>query len=174
MIYGKIYTVMAIMEIRKFNDPVLRKRAKKIWRISDEIRRMALDLAETMKEKDGVGLAAPQIGISKRMIAVESNFKTRESLVLINPKIIRKSRRKSSYTEGCLSFPDIFLEIKRSEKVTVSGKNLEGKKIEIEASGLLARALQHEIDHLNGILFFHRLGLIERIKFKFKNPSLKF
>lgn len=157
---------MSLREIKKFKDPILRKKSKKIWRIDEEIHRLALDMAETMKEKQGVGLAAPQVGILKRLIIVEIDYKTRKSVALINPKVIKKSREKSVYTEGCLSFPEIFFEIKRAKAVTVRAQDVSGNKVEVKAEGLLARTLQHEIDHLNGILFFDRLPILKRIKLR--------
>ncbi len=164
---------MGILEIRKFNDPVLRKRSKKVWRIDEDIHRLVLNMAQTMKEKEGVGLAAPQVGELKRIIVVETDYRTRKALALINPKIIKRSREKIISTEGCLSFPDMFIDIKRSKQVTVRAKDVSGKEIEVKAEGLLARVLQHEIDHLNGTLFFERLSIFKRIKFKIKNPTLK-
>lgn len=164
---------MSILEIRKFNDPVLRRRSKKVWRINEDIHRLVLDMAQTMKEKEGLGLAASQVGILKRIIIVEIDCRTRKALALINPKIIKRSREKIVSAEGCLSFPDIFIDVKRARQVTVRAKDVDGKKIEIKAEGLVARVLQHEIDHLNGRLFFSRLNLFKRIKFKIKNPSFK-
>ncbi|MDP2909755.1 MAG: peptide deformylase [bacterium] len=164
---------MSILKIRKFNDPVLRKRAKRVWKIDEEIHRLILNMEETIKEKQGVGLAAPQIGVLKKAIVVETDPRTQKTIALINPKIVKKSKEKSSYTEGCLSFPDIFLEIRRPRQVTVKGQDMNGRKIEIKADGLLARVLQHEIDHLNGIVFLDRLRLLERIKFKLKNFNIK-
>jgi peptide deformylase len=164
---------MGILEIRKFNDPVLRRRSKKVWRINEDIHRLVLDMAQTMKEREGVGLAASQVGELKRIIVVETDYRTRKALALINPKIVKKSREKIVFTEGCLSFPNIFIDVKRSKQVTVKAKDVSGEKIELKAEGLLARVLQHEIDHLNGKLFFDRLNIFKRIKFKLKNPSLK-
>jgi len=164
---------MSALEIRKFNDPVLRKRAGRVWKIDEDIHRLVLDMAQTMKEKQGVGLAAPQVGILKRIIIVEMDYRTRKALALINPKIVKKGREKIMNTEGCLSFPDTFLEIKRAKSVIVKAQDVSGNKIELKAEGILARILQHEIDHLNGTLFFDRLNLLEKIKFKFKNPSFK-
>lgn len=160
---------MALLIIRKFKDKILKKRAKKIRKIDDKIIKLAHDMAETMRLGQGIGLAANQVGVLKRIIIVEADFQDQRFLVLINPKIIRKSRDKAIDKEGCLSFPGIYLDIKRSKKIKVKAKNIKGEKIIIDADGILARALQHEIDHLNGILFYKRLKTIKRIAFKMKH-----
>ncbi len=161
---------MAILEIEKFNSKVLRKKAKKIAEINDEIKKLALDMIETMRTNNGIGLAAPQVGVSKRIVVIDEN---KEILTLINPKIISKKGAKIIQEEGCLSFPEIYLNIKRSDKVEVEALNLDGEKIRIQAEGLLARVIQHEIDHINGIPFLRRLNIIEKVRFKFKHWSLK-
>lgn len=159
---------MAILEIKKFNEPVLRKKCLKVGKIDKKIKKLIVALAQTMEKKAGVGLAAPQIGVSKRIIVVKARFEGRQILVLINPKILKKSRQTETAEEGCLSFPGIFLKIKRAKEVVVEGLDIKGKKLRLKAKGLLSRALQHEIDHLDGILFFDRLSLIKRIIFKLK------
>jgi len=158
-----------MLEIRKFNEPVLRKKAKKVRGITPEIKQLAQDMVETMKEGNGIGLAGPQVGVSKKIITVETDYRDRKILVLLNPKITKRSREKAVDTEGCLSFPGIYLEIKRAKMVEVKAKNIEGEKIKLKASGLLARAFQHEIDHTNGIVFYNRLGLLKRIAIKKKH-----
>lgn len=162
-----------MLEIKKFNEPILRKKARRVWVVDEEIKEIVAGMVETMKEKRGLGLAAPQVGLLRRIIAVETDYKNQEVLVLVNPKIIKKSREKVINVEGCLSFPNIYLDIKRAKEVVVSGKNIKGEKVKIKAGGILARVFQHEIDHLNGIVFFDRLGIFDKIKFKLKNPSLK-
>ncbi len=156
-----------ILKIRKFNEKVLRKKAEPVEKIDGEIKKLVFDMVETMKVNDGVGLAAPQVGVSKRVIVVQGN-------PLINPKILKKKGVMLFAEEGCLSFPNIYIEIKRFDEIEIEALDIEGKKIELEAKGLLARVIQHEIDHIDGILFFNRLGLIEKIKFKLKHLSLKF
>ena len=160
---------MAILEIRKFNDPVLRKKAKKVGSINQEVRQLAVNMAQTMKKGEGIGLAAPQVGVLKRIITIETDYRNRGILALINPKIIKKSREKEKDTEGCLSFPGIFIELKRAKKIEVKAKNINGEKIKFSAEGLLARAIQHEIDHLNGIVFYKRLNPFKRIAFQIKH-----
>jgi len=160
---------MAVLEIRKFNDPVLRKKAKKVRVISYEIKQLAQDMIETIRDGNGIGLAGPQVGASERIIVVETDYKDRKVLALINPKIVKKSREKTIDTEGCLSFPGIYLEIKRAKEVEVKARNIEGKRIRLRAGGLLARTLQHEIDHLNGIVFYRRLSPVKGMVFRRKH-----
>jgi peptide deformylase len=130
-------------------------------------------MSETMQKEDGVGLAAPQIGESKRIIVVNlcssrSQKEQNKPLVFINPKIIKKSKQTEIDEEGCLSVPGVFLKIKRAKRVEVFTKDLEGNELEIKAEGLSARILQHEIDHLDGILFFERLPFLEKLSLKKK------
>jgi len=158
---------MAILEIKKFNEKVLRRRAEEVKEINDEIRKLVLDMEETMRANNGVGLAAPQVGVSKRVIVLESG-------ALINPYLVRRGGAKLFDEEGCLSFPGIYINIKRHNKIKIEAMDVEGKEVEFEAEGLPARILQHEIDHIDGIPFFNRLGLWDKIKFKLRHLSLKF
>ncbi len=159
---------MALLTVRKFKDKILKKRAKKVRKINEETIKLTYDMAETMKLGQGIGLAANQVGVLKRIIIVEADFKSQQVLALINPKVVKKSREKTIDKEGCLSFPGIYLDIKRSNAVKVKAKNIKGEKVVVEAEGILARVLQHEIDHLNGVLFYQRLSPIKRITFKMK------
>lgn len=156
---------MAILEIKKFNDPILRKKCEKVKRVSKEIKKLINDMMQTVLKNDGLGLAAPQVGINKRIIVVKPKLDKSGVFVIINPKITKKSPRIELGEEGCLSFPGLFLKIKRPKKVVVEGLNKDGKKLKIEAEGLLSRVFQHEIDHLDGILFFDRLSFWQRLKF---------
>jgi len=160
---------MAILEIKKFNDKVLSKKARGVRKVDKEIRRLIVDMAQTMKKGQGIGLAAPQLGVLRRVIVVQGQ----RVLALVNPKITKRSREKEKDIEGCLSFPGVFLEIKRAKEIEVKGLDIKGKKIKLKAKGLLARVIQHEIDHLNGILFINRLSIIDRIRFKLKHFSVK-
>ncbi|HOK00448.1 MAG TPA: peptide deformylase [Candidatus Pacearchaeota archaeon] len=154
---------MALLEIKKYPDPILKKKSYEVEKITDEIKKLIEDMAETMKKNNGVGIAAPQVGVLKRIIVIE----TENGIVpFINPKIIKKSKEKETMEEGCLSFPGVFLKIKRPKEVEIEALNKEGKKI--KAKGLLARILQHEIDHLDGILLIDRLSFLGKIKFKIK------
>ncbi len=168
---GMGYTIieyMSVLEIRKFRDPVLRKKSEGVDKIDYQF---LSDLSETMVKKDGIGLAAPQVGVSKRIIAVMDPEKGKP-LVLINPVIVKKSKEKETGEEGCLSFPGIFLKVKRAKEIEAEALNREGEKISFKAEGLAARVIQHEIDHLDGILFFHRLCFLRRILFKIRHPLL--
>jgi len=156
---------MAVLEIKKFNDKVLRKRARGVRKVDKEIKHLIVDMAQTMKKGQGIGLAAPQIGVLRRVIAVQAQ----SVLVLINPKITKMGKEKEKDMEGCLSFPGIFLEIKRAKEIKVKGLDINGKKVKLKAKGLLARVFQHEIDHLDGIVFYNRLSFFSRIIFKLKH-----
>lgn len=140
---------MAIRIIRKDNDPVLRKLSKKVNKIDNKIHELINDMTETMYDADGVGLAAPQIGILKQIIVIDVG----EGIIeLINPEIVEEAGEEVD-VEGCLSIPEITGNVKRPKKVKVKALNKDGKSIIVEGENLLARALCHEIDHLNGILF---------------------
>ncbi len=143
---------MAIRIIREDGDEVLRKKAREVGTIDERIVELVKDMAETMYESDGVGLAAPQVGILKRIVVIDVG---KGLLELINPKIVKEDGEETEI-EGCLSVPDVVGEVSRPYKVTVEAKNLKGQDIVIEGEGLLARALCHEIDHLNGVLFTDR------------------
>ena len=154
---------MAKPKVVKYGSDVLRKVAQPVEEITDEISQIARDMLETMYATDGVGLAAPQVGISKRIIVVdvEPYDPAYEPMTLINPEIVGREGQVD-VEEGCLSVPEIRGPVKRSEKVTVEALNLDGKKVRIEATDLLARALQHEIDHLNGMLFIDHLSRLRQ------------
>lgn len=160
---------MAILPIKKYKDPVLRKRAKEVKEITDDIRKLGDDMIDTMVAQNGMGLAANQVGVLKRVITIRLSFKKPEFLVLINPKIVKKSKETSLLEEGCLSFPNIFIEIRRPNKVEVEGMMLSGEKVSLEAEGVLSHVFQHEIDHIDGKPFYTRLPIVKKIKFKLKN-----
>ncbi len=142
---------MAILPIRHLPDePWLRRKAKKVSRIDGSIQRLIDDMVATMQYASGVGLAAPQVGVSLRVIVLQ--MPEEEPMAVINPEIVRRSGERE-VTEGCLSVPGYFGEIKRSESVTVKGQDRQGKAIRVKATGLMAEALEHEIDHLNGVLY---------------------
>ena len=150
---------MAILEIKEYGDPVLREKALLVEEITPDILNLIKDMAESMYAFSGVGLAAPQVGVSKRIITIDEDEE--KLLVLLNPEII-KSEGEAVDEEGCLSLPGVYSEVQRSSKVTVKALNENGDPIEITKEGLTARALQHEIDHLNGILFIDKIGRMER------------
>ncbi len=140
---------MALRQIRTKGDEVLRKKAREVDQINDKILILLNDMKDTMYDANGVGLAAPQIGILKRIAVIDAG---EEYIELINPVIV-STEGEQVEVEGCLSLPDIFGEVKRPAKVKVEALNRKGEKYIVEGEGLLARALCHEIDHLDGILF---------------------
>jgi len=150
---------MALLEIKEYGEPILREKALPVEEVTPEILNLIKDMAETMYTASGVGLAASQVGVLKRIILVDGEEDG--LIVLINPMII-KSEGEVVEEEGCLSVPDIYSQVKRSSKVTIKALNENGDPIEITKEDLTARALQHEIDHLDGILFIDRIGRMER------------
>ena len=164
------------LPIVKYGNPILRSKGKEIEQVDERIRSLAADMVETMQGANGIGLAAQQVGTALQLTVLDvSQVEDRPStmklngqnvdlaeampLILLNPRI-RLGEEVSSGNEGCLSFPDINAEIDRSVSVEVEAETLEGEAVRIEASGLLARALQHEVDHLNGILFIDRMSSV--------------
>ncbi len=145
--------------IKKLGDPVLRKKAKPIEKVDKQIKDLADLMVEALIKNKAYGIAAPQVGVSKKMIVVDvEDF----FYLLVNPKISARSHQEESRLEGCMSIPGVDAEIKRARKVTVKAKDLDGKPKVLSASGLLARVLQHEIDHLEGMLFIDHLGDAKR------------
>ncbi|GAG92291.1 unnamed protein product, partial [marine sediment metagenome] len=124
---------MAILEIKKFNDPVLREKCKKVRKVDKKIKKLVVNIAQTMKKNQGVGLAAPQVGVLKRAIIVQTDLRGLRILGLINPKILKKSKETEVGEEGCLSFPNIFLKIKRAKEIEIEGLNINGEKIKMKA-----------------------------------------
>ena len=143
-----------ILEVTRLGEDILRKKAEPVAEINDEIRALVEDMFETMIEKDGVGLAAPQIGKSLRLFVVIADDDVRR--VFINPQIIKTSTEVGEYDEGCLSIPQVYETIVRPLQVTVQAYNEKGRPFTLEADGLLARIIQHEYDHLDGILYIDR------------------
>ncbi len=152
---------MTIREITHFPEDVLRKKAEPVEVFDQALDTLIEDMIETMREAPGVGLAAPQIGVSKRVIVVEFGSEDDETLpkqlyVMVNPEIENRSEATVPGIEGCLSVPGVVGEVERAEVVTVRGQNAKGKKIRIRAQGWLARIFQHEIDHIDGVLYTDR------------------
>jgi peptide deformylase len=143
-----------IYDVVKLGEDILRQKAQPVPEVNDEIRQLAEDMFETMIEKEGVGLAAPQIGKSLRMFVLIADDDVRR--VFINPQIIQTSSETGEYDEGCLSIPQVYETIVRPLKVTVQALNEKGRLFTLEADGLLARIIQHEYDHLEGILYIDR------------------
>lgn len=163
---------MLIFEIIKYPDPILRKKCQEIKKINQEIINLVLKMTKIMKENQGIGLAASQIGILKRVIVIQTE---KGPEAFINPQIIKKSEEKEVNQEGCLSFPNLFLKIKRAREVELKAIDIEKKIIQIKAKGLLAQVFQHEIDHLDGILFIDHIRAEQRMweLFKFYIRSRK-
>ena len=154
---------MAIRNLRYGNDEILKKRAREVEVIDDRIKELAQDMMDTMHKYDGVGLAAPQVGILKRVIVIDL-YEENTQYMLVNP-IIKKEKGEQVVDEGCLSFPNQYGKVKRPKSVVVEALDLDGKKVVIKAKDLLAQALSHEIDHLNGEVFINKMepGTLETI-----------
>lgn len=152
---------MAIIPIRVVPDPILRQKSKRVRSIDGSIQKLISDMIETMHSAPGVGLAAPQVGIPLRVAVI--GLPEQEDIVLINPKIVRKSGERL-VNEGCLSLPGYVGEVKRAVSVTVKGRDQNGKEIRIKADELLAQALEHEIDHLNGVLYIDQLESMDKLR----------
>ena len=165
---------MAIRKILIIGDPILTKKAEPVAVVDEETVRLARDMVETVHAAPGVGLAAPQVGVGKRVIVVDLSVGENEDdlHVLVNPEVTAKEGEAVS-EEGCLSVPDIREKVVRPYRVKVKGLDLRGRPIEVEGEDLLARALCHEIDHLDGILFVDKLSALKRtlIKKKFKKSA---
>ncbi len=154
-----------ILEIKKYPNPILKKRTEKVKEITPEIKELIFNMKETLRAEKGIGLAAPQVGISKKVIIINAG---QDYAAFINPRTINKSFKKVKGEEGCLSFPKLWLEIKRHKEIRVKALNEDGKEILLKAEGFSARVFQHEIDHLNGVLFFQRLPFLQKWQVKRK------
>lgn len=152
---------MAILKIYKCFDSILREKAKKVDAISDFHLSLVNDMIETMYSANGIGLAAPQVGHSIRLIVCCPTLKKGEEIVLFNP-VVKKTKGSCIFEEGCLSVPEVYAKVKRPAEIEVSGVDRRGNSVEVSASGMSARVLLHEIDHLDGILFVDRLSLLRR------------
>lgn len=152
---------MALLKIVEYPDTRLKGLAQPVARIDREIRQLADDMAETMYDAPGIGLAAPQVAAAQRLIVVDVSDGRNELLTLINPEIIEKSGEEEM-KEGCLSVPGVLETVRRADRVKVRAQDVSGKTLELEADGLLAVCLQHEIDHLNGVLFVDHLSRLKQ------------
>ena len=161
---------MGVLPICHFPDnPVLKQKAKRVPSIDGSIQKLIDDMIETMRQANGVGLAAPQIGVSLRVIVVQMPGEA--PVAIINPEIVKRTGEQE-VTEGCLSIPGYYGETKRSAEVVVKGKDRRGKAIRIKATGLMAEALEHEIDHLNGILYIDHVESPEKLH-KVEHPMIE-
>ena len=155
---------MTIKPLIILPDPVLRQVSNSIETVDDEVRRLADDMLDTMYDAPGIGLAAIQVGVARRMLVldVSRDDEDKTPLVFINPEIVASSDERSVYEEGCLSIPDYYAEVERPAKITVRYVDRDGKQQEKEVDGLLATCVQHEIDHLNGVLFIDHISKLKR------------
>jgi len=158
---------MAILPIRNLPDPVLRRKANKVPKIDDSVQQLINDMLETMQQANGAGLAAPQVGVSLRIITLQ--IPEQEPIAIINPEIVKRSGERD-VIEGCLSVPGYSGEIKRAVSVTIKGLNREGKAVRFKANDIMAQAFEHEIDHLNGTLYIDHLESQDKLH---KNEDLK-
>jgi peptide deformylase len=154
---------VAVLEILKYPHPLLKKRCEKVDRIDGEVKKLIRDMTETMYQANGIGLAACQVGVSRRVIVVDVSpiDQEKDFFSVINPEVISEEG-EIEHEEGCLSVPDCLEKLKRKEKVLVRGFSPMGKEIEISAEGILAIAIQHEIDHVNGVLILDRISRLKR------------
>jgi len=159
------YKPMGKLKIRKYPDKILSKKSAVVRNIGDKERQLASDMIEAMREFDGIGLAAPQVGILKRVIVVEDATSNNKGVpyIFFNPRII-KQKGRCGFCEGCLSVSGVTSDVIRPESVVMEALGPDGKEIKIETGGVLARILQHEIDHLDGILFIDRVNFFKRKK----------
>lgn len=163
---------MAVLRIRHYPEPVLKQVAAPVTDIDEELRTLARDMAETMYDAPGVGLAAPQVGVSRRLVVIDcAPREAPELLTCVNPEIV--AREGETYEEeGCLSIPGYYARVPRSERVRVRFLDLDGRTVERDAEGLLAIAFQHEIDHLDGVLFVDRLSPLKKGMFRKKYQKI--
>lgn len=162
---------MSVLKIRTYGDPVLREKAERIDEIDVDVRALAADMLETLADAEGVGLAGPQVGVSRRIIVVhppppEEGGTRGKPTVYVNPEIVSKGGPQESAEEGCLSIPGVYDMVKRPRQVTVKALDLDGGEVRIEAEGIHGRILQHEIDHIDGVLFVDRIGPMRRALLK--------
>jgi peptide deformylase len=159
--YGNAMTIKPLIILP---DPVLRQLSKPIERVDSDLQRLADDMLETMYDAPGIGLAAIQIGVPRRMLVIDiaREGEEKQPQVFINPEVVKSSDERSVYEEGCLSIPDYYAEVERPAVVSVKYLDRDGKEQTVEADGLLATCLQHEIDHLNGVLFIDYISRLKR------------
>jgi peptide deformylase len=162
---------MAVLSVRRYGDPILRQKASPVVEITPEIKKTIEDMVESMFHQVGIGLAAPQVGVSLRVVVIDDG--KRGTQALINP-VITERRGSVTAEEGCLSLPGIFADVERSEWVRVEAIDADGAPVSLEARGLQARVIEHELDHLDGVLFIDRLPPVarDRIKKKIQKEGL--
>jgi peptide deformylase len=153
---------MALLNVLSYPDPRLHKVAKPVATVDARVKKIVADMAETMYEAPGVGLAATQVDIHERIVVIDVSDDQNELMVFINPEIVWASPEKKTWREGCLSVPEFYDEVERPAQVKVKALDIDGKEFEVDADGLLAVCLQHELDHLQGKVFVEYLSLLKR------------
>ena len=159
---------MALLPVLCYPDPRLHKRAKPVVKVDERIKAIVKDMAETMYDAPGVGLAATQVDIHEQIIVIDVSDEQNELMVFINPELVWASEEKKSWREGCLSVPEYYDEVDRPANIRVKAIDMHGKPFELEADGLLAVCLQHEMDHLQGKVFVEYLSLLKRNRISLK------
>jgi peptide deformylase len=163
---------MAVLDILRYPDARLHKVASPVASVDDRIRRLVQDMADTMYAAPGIGLAATQVDIHERVIVIDTSEDKNDLLVLINPEIVASGGEKKTYEEGCLSVPGIYDDVARPGQITVRALNVRGETFELEAEGLLAVCIQHEMDHLQGKVFVQYLSRLKQSRIKSKMAKL--
>jgi peptide deformylase len=153
---------MAELKIEMLGSPVLRRKADEIGEIDDDLRRLIADMFETMYAAEGIGLAGPQVGVSRRVVVIDLKDDQQSRMALINPRVVELAGEPEKEEEGCLSIPGVSALVSRRPAVVVEALDEQGRPLRIEADGLLGRCLQHEIDHLDGVLFIDHLSALKR------------
>ncbi len=164
---------MALLPILQYPHPTLAANAEPVTEFNDELKELATNMAETMYAAPGVGLAANQVGVLKRIIVIDVSEESNELRVFVNPQVIAHSDELEEFEEGCLSLKGLYEKVKRPERVTVRAQDLDGNPFELEADGLLAVCVQHEIDHLNGIVFIDHLSRLKKDRARVKLRKLR-
>lgn len=158
---------MSVLPVVTYPHPVLAQRTREVKKITDEDRKLVRDMIETMYAENGVGLAANQVGVSKQIFVASADQVRGKEMVYFNPRIVRSEGTIKEF-EGCLSVPEFYEPVKRAKRVWMRATTLDGREVEVKGEGLLSRIFQHEIDHLNGILFIDRLGFLKGRRVKKK------
>ena len=165
---------MALREVLKFPDRRLRLVSQPIEQVTEEIRTLASDMCDVMYDEPGIGLAAPQVGQAIRLIVVDTQWTEedaeRNPLILVNP-VLSEHEGKITWTEGCLSVPDMEAEVERAERVRLRARDLDGREIDISAEGIQAVCFQHEVDHLNGVLFIDHISRLRRNRYEMRRKK---
>jgi peptide deformylase len=159
---------MTLLTVLHYPDPRLHKVAKPVAKVDERVRKLVADMAETMYDAPGVGLAATQVDVHERIIVIDVSEDQNQLMVFINPELVWASPEKKSWREGCLSVPDLYDEVERPDQIQVKALGIDGKPFEIKADGLLSVCLQHEMDHLLGKVFVEYLSLLKRNRISLK------